>query len=85
MVAPGSSAVFSIAVLVVALAVDVWIYRDAGKRRQDGNPVSVAIGSLRIETPEAWFLGSVILWVVFVPLYLTATGRNPFARGRRPN
>jgi hypothetical protein len=30
------------------------------------------------ETPQAWFLGCLLLWVVFVPLYLTATGRNPF-------
>ena len=40
----------------------------------------VTIGSLRLENPEAWFLGCLLLWVVFVPLYLTATGRNPFAR-----
>jgi hypothetical protein len=46
------------------------------------------VGNLRVDTPEAWFLGCVALWVIFMPLYLTATGRNPFARqsrGRPPS
>jgi hypothetical protein len=46
-------------------------------RLRRGDPVSV--GSIHIEMPQAWFLGCLILWVVFFPLYLTATGRNPFA------
>ncbi|MFD2763691.1 hypothetical protein [Micromonospora eburnea] len=70
----------AILVLLVVLALDAWVYTDARERLRRGSPVSVAIGSLRIETPEAWFLGCVILWVVFFPLYLAASGRNPFAR-----
>ncbi len=77
-----SSALAPIVVLLVVLAVDGWVYTDARKRLRQGNPVSVSIGSLRVETPEAWFLGCLILWVVFVPLYVTASGRNPFARRR---
>lgn len=68
----------TIAALVV-FALDAWVYNDARQRLTRGNRVSVALGSFRIETPAAWFLGCLILWVVFFPLYLTATDRNPFA------
>ncbi|MEU8259298.1 hypothetical protein AB0C02_01555 [Micromonospora sp. NPDC048999] len=71
-----------IVVLVVVLALDAWVYTDARERMRRGSPVSVSIGSLRIETPQAWFLGCLVLWVVFFPLYLAASGWNPFARGR---
>jgi hypothetical protein len=81
--APGPAALLPIAVLLLALTVDLWVYSDAKKRQQHGRPPSVSIGPLRIETPDAWFLGCLLLWVVFVPLYLTTTGRNPFAHGNR--
>ncbi|GGM26340.1 hypothetical protein GCM10011608_08810 [Micromonospora sonchi] len=70
----------SILLLLVVLALDVWVYADAKKRLSHGERVSVSLGSFRVETPEAWFLGCLILWVVFFPLYLTATRRNPFGR-----
>jgi hypothetical protein len=70
----------SIAVLLVLVGSDIWVLTDARARVRRGDRVSVAVGNLRIETPEAWFLGCVLLWVIFMPLYLTATGRNPFAR-----
>ncbi|MFU8870988.1 hypothetical protein [Micromonospora sp. SL4-19] len=69
-----------ILVLLVVLALDVWVYTDARQRLRQGDPVSVSLGSFRMRTPEAWFLGCLILWVVFFPLYLSASGRNPFAR-----
>jgi hypothetical protein len=72
----------AILVLLVVLAIDAWVYADAKERLRRGNPVSVSLGSFRVETPEAWFLGCLIIWVVFFPLYLTATGRNPFAHSR---
>jgi hypothetical protein len=74
------TALTAIFVLFVVLAVDGWVYADARERQKRGNRVTVALGSVRVETPEAWFLGCLILWVVFVPLYLTATGRNPFRK-----
>jgi hypothetical protein len=73
------TALLSIALLLLALTVDVWIYSDARRRQQSGQVPTVSIGSFRIETPEAWFFGCLLLWVIFVPLYLTATDRNPFA------
>ncbi|MFG1950957.1 hypothetical protein [Micromonospora sp. NPDC048830] len=72
------AALVSILVLLVVLATDVWVYADAKGRVRRGNPAFVSLGSLRVETPGAWFLGCLIMWVVFFPLYLTATRRNPF-------
>jgi len=79
---PGT-ALAPILVLLVVLALDAWVYSDARKRLRRGDPVSVSVGSVRVETPEAWFLGCLILWVVFFPLYLVASGRNPFAHSSR--
>jgi hypothetical protein len=73
-----STALLSILVLLVVLAADAWVYSDARKRLQEGERVTFAAGSFRVATPEAWFFGCLILWVVFFPLYLTVTGRNPF-------
>ncbi|MFB9234746.1 hypothetical protein ACFFWC_04230 [Plantactinospora siamensis] len=69
----------SILVLLVGLGVDLWVYADARERQRAGSPAVVSVGTLRVDSPQAWFLGCLVLWVVFVPLYLTATGRNPFA------
>lgn len=80
MIALPPALLVSIAVLLAVLISDFWVLSDARDRERRGDPVSVAVGSMRIERPEAWFLGCVVLWVVFMPLYLTATGRNPFAR-----
>lgn len=69
-----------IAFVLFVLVSDAWVYADARQRARRGERVSVAIGTLRIDTPAAWFLGCLVLYVIFLPLYLTATGRNPFAR-----
>ena len=72
-------AMLAIAMGVVVLGSDVWVYGDARSRLRRGERVSVAVGALRVETPEAWLLGCTLLFIVFLPLYLTASGRNPFA------
>ena len=41
---------------VLVLASDAWVYTDARARAAAGDPARVAIGTLRVETPEAWFL-----------------------------
>jgi hypothetical protein len=69
-----------ILVMLVVLGSDAWVYSDAKERLRHGNRVAVSLGSVRVDTPEVWFLGCLILWVVFFPLYLTSTGRNPFRR-----
>jgi hypothetical protein len=70
----------SIALLLAALASDFWVLTDARTRAKQGKPAQANIGNLRLNTPEAWFLACVALWPIFLPLYLTATGRNPFTR-----
>lgn len=77
-----AAALVSILVLLVVLASDVWVYADARERLRRGDPVTVSLGRSRLAAPEAWFLGCLVIWVVFFPLYLTASGRNPFARRR---
>ncbi|MER6826640.1 hypothetical protein ABT352_11690 [Streptosporangium sp. NPDC000563] len=72
------AALAPILVLLLVLGIDIWIYADAKERLKQGNPAAFSFWSFKVETPQAWFLGSLILWVVFFPLYLTATGRNPF-------
>ena len=63
------------ALLVVVVAIDVWVYLDATHQRDAGEPVVLVVGSLRIETPEAWLIACVILWVIALPLYLTGRRR----------
>ena len=65
-----------VAVPLVALAALLgtcaWVYRDAEANADSGTPVVFRMGSLRIDTAEAWAVGCVVLFVVFVPLYLAA-------------
>jgi hypothetical protein len=63
--------------LVIIVATDAWVYTDARARAERGKPVTFSYGSFAIETPVAWLLGCLILWVLFFPLYLTLSGRNP--------
>jgi hypothetical protein len=59
-------------VLLAILTIDVWIYTDARNRRDNHRPVVAALGSLRVDTPEAWLAGCLLLSIVFIPLYLAA-------------
>ena len=58
-------------ILLVVAATDAWIYFDAKRQRDLGEPVVLTVGSLRVETPEAWLLACIVLWIIAVPLYLT--------------
>jgi hypothetical protein len=61
--------------LLVILTVAIWVYKDAGARRDSGRTVVVTIGSITIDTPEAWLAGCVVLSVLCIPLYLVARER----------
>ena len=61
-----------LALLVVALAVDVWVFLDARHRSHAGDDVVATVGPVTLSTPEQWLLGSLLLWVFVVPLYLVA-------------
>jgi uncharacterized membrane protein len=58
--------------LVLVVAVDVWVFRDAEQRADAGEAVVATVGPLSLSTPQQWLVGCVFLWVFVVPLYLTA-------------
>ncbi|MDQ6946497.1 MAG: hypothetical protein M3256_09535 [Actinomycetota bacterium] len=61
----------ALAILLVVVATDAWVYVDAKRQRDLGAPVVLIIGRVRIETPEAWLLACMLLWLIAFPLYLT--------------
>ena len=61
-----------LALLVVVLAVDVWVFLDARRRSHAGADVVATVGPVTLSTPQQWLLGSLLLWVFVVPLYLVA-------------
>lgn len=73
-----------VVVPVIALAALVasccWVWRDAKANVDAGTPVILDVGGLRIDTPETWALGCLVVVVLFLPLYLAA--RNTSFTGR---
>ena len=65
-------AVVPMVAVAVLLAVCSWVYRDASANAAAGTPVYLQIGTLRIDTPQAWAVSCACFFVVFVPLYLAA-------------
>jgi len=57
--------------LLVVLASGLWVYTDATAHDERGTPVVVSFGSFRVDTPIVWFLGCLLLWILFFPLYVT--------------
>jgi hypothetical protein len=66
-----ATALVPILVLLLAFATDLWVYVDAKAQDERGTPVVASIGRLEIATPAAWFLGCLLLWILFFPLYIT--------------
>jgi hypothetical protein len=60
-----------ILVLLAFLATDLWVYADAKAHKERGTPVVFSAGYLNVDTPVAWFLCCLVLWILFFPLYLT--------------
>ena len=60
-----------ILVLLALLATDLWVYADAKAHRERGTPVVFSAGYLNVDTPVAWFLCCLVLWILFFPLYIT--------------
>ena len=65
----------AMALLLVVVATDAWVYIDAKRQRDLGEPVVFTVGSLHIETPEARLVACIVLWIIAVPLYLTGRRR----------
>jgi hypothetical protein len=51
-----------------------WVYSDAKTQADQGNPIDVSVGSLRLNTPVAWFLACLVLAELFIPLYVESRG-----------
>jgi putative flippase GtrA len=69
------SAWVPIVVLTAFLAADLWVYADAKAHSERGNPVVRSFGSFEVNTPAAWFLGCLLLWILFFPLYMKSRDR----------
>ena len=63
-------ALVPVLVLVVVVAIDLWVYADARAQSERGTPVVFSTDFLTVDTPGAWFVGCLLLSVVFLPLYL---------------
>lgn len=61
--------------LCLVVAADVWVYLDATRRANAGERVEARVGSWTIDSPAAWGLGCLVLFIVFLPMYLVA--RHP--------
>jgi hypothetical protein len=59
--------------LVIGLGIWVvlWVYGDAKRHAEVGNPVVARVGNLTVDTPAAWAAGCLVLSIIFIPLYIT--------------
>ena len=69
-----SLALAPLIVLALGIAIDLWVYADATQRAEDGRPVVLRAGAFVIDSPAAWTVGCLLLWIVFFPLYLANRG-----------
>jgi hypothetical protein len=67
-----SATVVPLVVVAVLIAIDTWVYADAKEHTRRGEPVVFRAGSFGVETPSGWFASSLVLWVIFFPLYLNS-------------
>lgn len=73
---PSASASAPILVLLLVVATDLWVYADAKAQRERGTPVVLSAGSLNVDTPVAWFVGCLLLWILFFPLYMASRAKR---------
>ncbi len=62
-------------VLLAVLGSDLWVFLDAKRCAAEGAPVTLHVAGLVIDTPIAWVLGCIILWIFFFPIYLISRSR----------
>ena len=71
---PASLAPVLVAAVLAATA--LWVYFDASRYARRGSPVYLRIGTYQVETPLAWFLVCLVLWIFFFPMYLVSRSRS---------
>lgn len=62
-----------LALLVVVVAIDVWVYLDARGRSFSGEDVVATVGPLTLSTPSQWLVAILLVWIFLAPLCLVAT------------
>lgn len=73
--APSTVELVPIVLVLVLAGSALWVYQDASARSRRGTGVYFSTGSLEVDTPTAWAVGCLCLWVIFMPLYLTCRNR----------
>jgi hypothetical protein len=69
------AALVPILVLLLVLASDLWVLADAKAHLERGTPVTFSTDFLTVETPVAWFVLCLLVWILFFPLYITLRRR----------
>ena len=54
----------------------LWVLRDARARAKVGHPVGIYFRNLQLDTPEAWAISCLLLWIFAFPLYLRARSES---------
>lgn len=65
-----TAALVPVLVVLVVLASDAWVYRDQKMQSAAGHPVVFSLGKFRLDSPTSWFVGCLVMWIVFFPLYV---------------
>jgi len=61
-----------IAVAIVIIGADVWVYTDAKAHAEHGDPVVFSVGSIQLDSPEIWAVVCLVLSVLCFPLYFAS-------------
>jgi hypothetical protein len=64
-----------VAVVLVVVVLDLWVFLDARRCAREGAPVELRIGTFAVNTPVAWFLACLVLWIFFFPVYVVSRSR----------
>lgn len=70
-----TSTLAAVVVLLAVVGSDLWVFLDAKRCTDEGAPVSLRIAGFVVNTPVAWFLGCLVLWIFFFPTYLVSRSR----------
>jgi len=62
----------AVALVMVVVASDLWVFLDARRWERAGTPIALRLGSIHLEAPESWFVACLVLWIFFFPTYVVA-------------
>ncbi|MCU1586546.1 MAG: hypothetical protein JWN31_39 [Frankiales bacterium] len=58
--------------ILLVLGLVAWIFTDASAHAERGEPVTLRVGNLVLESPAAWTAACLLLFVFFVPAYFVS-------------